>query len=113
MLALCPLGVRVAAWHRGQRPARSWWPQSAWEPVIFRGGRPVDPLTGSVRRVDSLVHKVTAMTTLPGRVIGTKPAAFARWVFDLLGAQPGDQLDDLYPGSGAIAHAWSAFTSQS
>jgi hypothetical protein len=33
-------------------------------------------------------------------VIGAKPAAFCRWVFGLLGAAPGDTLDDLFPGSG-------------
>ena len=62
------------------------------------------------RRVDSLVHGVSPLTTLPGRVIGTKPAAFCRWVFSRLGAAPGDTLDDLFPGSGAVSRAWAAFT---
>ena len=62
------------------------------------------------RRTDSLVHGVSPLTTLPGRVIGTKPAAFCRWVFSLLGAAPGDTLDDLFPGSGAVSRAWAAFT---
>src|SRR5882724_1093948 len=35
VLALCPPGVRVAAWHRGERPGRSRWPLSSWEPVIY------------------------------------------------------------------------------
>ena len=110
VLRLCPPGVRVAAWHRGERPTTSWRPLSAWEPVIYHGGREVDPASRAVRRVDSLVHGVSPMTTLPGRVIGAKPAAFCRWVFDLLGATPGDTLDDLFPGSGAVARAWAAFT---
>jgi hypothetical protein len=50
------------------------------------------------------------VTTLPGRVIGAKPAAVCRWIFGLLGAQPGDSLDDLFPGSGAVGRAWAAFT---
>ena len=49
--------------------------------------------------------------TLPGRVIGTKPAAVCRWIFTLLGAAPGDSLDDLFPGSGAVGRAWATFTS--
>ncbi|WP_067807557.1 hypothetical protein [Actinomadura formosensis] len=114
VLALCPPGVRVAAWHRGERPTVSRWPLNAWEPVIYSGGRPADPshVDGRVgaRRVDSLVHGISPMTTLPGRVIGAKPAAFCRWVFDLLGAAPGDTLDDLFPGSGAVTRAWAAFT---
>ncbi|WP_436528590.1 hypothetical protein [Actinoplanes sp. HUAS TT8] len=108
VLALCPPGVRVAAWHKGERPTASRWPLSAWEPVIYSGGRQ-QPSTGPARRVDSLVHGVAAMTTLPGRIIGAKPAAFCRWMFDLLGAAPGDTLDDLFPGSGAVARAWDVY----
>ncbi|WP_155128688.1 hypothetical protein [[Actinomadura] parvosata] len=112
VLALCPPTVRVAAWHRGERPTVSRWPLNAWEPVIYVQGRPANPScrTSATRRVDSLVHGVSPMTTLPGRVIGAKPAAFCRWIFDLLGAQPGDSLDDLFPGSGAVSRAWAAFT---
>ena len=112
VLALCPPGVRVAAWHRGERPTRSWQPLNAWEPVIYLPARPLEAsrATGGTRRVDSLVHGVTPMTTLPGRVVGAKPAAFCRWLFDLLAALPGDSLDDLFPGSGAVARAWRAYT---
>jgi hypothetical protein len=109
VLALCPPGVRVAAWHRGARPAANWQPVSAWEPVIYVPARPVDPAHG--RRADSLVHGMSAMTTLPGRVTGTKPAAVCAWIFGLLGAAPGDSLDDLFPGSGAVTRAWATYTS--
>jgi hypothetical protein len=109
VLALCPSGVRVAAWHRGERPCRSRWPLPAWEPVIWQGGRPIEA-QDAPRRVDSLVHGVAPMTTLPDRVVGAKPAAFCRWVFELLGALPGDTLDDLFPGSGAVRRAWDAYT---
>ena len=53
---------------------------------------------------------VAPPTTLPGRVIGAKPAAVCRWIFDLLGAAPGDTLDGLFPGSGAVTRAWDART---
>lgn len=100
--------VRVAAWFRGGRPhATPRGPLSSWEPVVFAGGR-----DGS-HRFDSLIHVARPRTTDPQRVIGTKPATFARWMFDLLGAQPGDALDDLYPGSGGIGRAWDLFVSLS
>jgi len=105
VLALCPRGVRVAAWHRGPRITASRWPLHAWEPVIYYGGRPV---YGPVR-TDSLVHGVSPMTTLPSRVTGTKPAAVCRWVFELLGADAGDTLDDLFPGSGVVTRAWEVY----
>jgi hypothetical protein len=113
VLALCPPDVRVAAWHRGERPTRSAWPLRAWEPVIYRAGRQLIRDAGESRRTDSIVCGVSAVTTLPGRVIGAKPAAVCRWIFDLLGAGPGDTLDDLFPGSGAVSRAWAAFTDAS
>ena len=54
---------------------------------------------------------VTPVSTRPGHVLGAKPAAVCRWIFALLGAGPGDTLDDLYPGSGAVSRAWAAYTS--
>jgi hypothetical protein len=107
VLALCPDGARVAAWHRSERPTRSRWPLNAWEPVIYHGGR---QLPSGQRRADSIVCGVTPVTTLPGRVIGAKPPAVCRWIFELLGAGPQDTLDDLFPGSGAVTRAWAAYT---
>src|SRR5262249_57194221 len=69
VLALCPPGVRVAAWHRGERPTASWQPLNGWEPVVYVPARPVDPSAWQTRRVDSLVHGISPMTTLPSRVI--------------------------------------------
>jgi len=109
VLALCPSDVRVASWHRGARPTRSHYPLHAWEPVIFHGGRQLADAT-TERRVDSIVCGVSPLTTLPTRVLGTKPARVCNWIFGLLGARPGDVLDDLYPGSGAVSLAWQAFT---
>ena len=105
VLALCPTSVRVAAWVRGERPTPSYRPLSGWEPVIYSGGRaylsPVD-----ARRVDALVYAARPRLTDRRRVIGAKPAAFCWWLFDLLGALPGDDLVDLFPGSGGVARAW-------
>jgi hypothetical protein len=47
------------------------------------------------------------LTTLPGRVIGAKPPAFCAWLFDLIGAEPGDTFDDLFPGSGVVGKVWA------
>ena len=111
VLAVCPPGVRVASWHRGVRPTRSGRPLNGWEPVIYSGGRALlDPDAGAPRRVDTLVHHSRPRLTDPARVIGAKPAVFCRWVFDLLGALPGDELHDIFPGSGGIARAWATYT---
>ncbi len=59
------------------------------------------------RRVDTLVHVARARTTDASWVTGAKPAAFCWWLFDLLGALPGDELVDLFPGSAGIGRAWA------
>jgi hypothetical protein len=41
---------------------------------------------------------------------GAKPRAFARWIFDILNVQPGDEFIDLFPGSYAITEAWRDFS---
>lgn len=125
------LRVRVAAWTRGSRPHATARVLSAWEPVVYVPGRRFRPqialddavgagLTASsgsawvIRRGDRAVTDVLAgvaprsRSTHPGWLVGSKPPAFCEWVFDLLGAgQPGDTLDDLYPGSGIVARSWS------
>ena len=111
VLALCPPDVRVASWHRGERPARAGQPLNGWEPVIYWGGR-IDPDLSPVdgpRRVDTLEHFSRPRLTDPARVVGAKPAAFARWMFDLIGARPQDQFTDLFPGSGGILRAWHIY----
>jgi hypothetical protein len=105
VLAVCPAGVSVAAWFRGERPTPSYSPLRAWEPVVVFGGRKyLSSVDG--RRIDALVHVSRARRTDPGRVIGAKPAQFCWWLFELLGALPGDELVDLFPGSGGVARAW-------
>jgi hypothetical protein len=44
---------------------------------------------------------------LATRVIaGAKPEAFCRWLFSVLNAQAGDELVDLFPGSGIVTRTW-------
>lgn len=113
ILSLCDergLPVRVAAWFRGPRPAKSGAPLQSWEPVVYRGGRQIVRLrtTG-----DALIHRSRPRTTDPDRVIGAKPAAFFYWLFDLVQALPGDDFTDLFPGSGGGSRAWARYVEAS
>jgi len=123
VLGLCPAGVRVGAWTRQARRAKSRRPVSGWEPLIICGGREL--ATDRPQRVldvmiEADVEERALSTALvhhgrhrsyPGALIGMKPPAFAVWLFSQLGARPGDELADLYPGSGAITRAWQHYTS--
>lgn len=108
VLAICTelgLEVRVAVWVRGWRPnPNPQGPLSSWEPVVYTGARP------GTRRADSLVYAARPRLADPGWVQGAKPAAFAAWLFELLGARPGDTFVDLYPGSGGMTKAWDHLT---
>ncbi len=101
------LRLRVAAWVRGSRGGKSVWPSSSWEPVVFSGGRRDVSLHAACD--DSLVFVSRARLTDPARVMGAKPAKFCYWLFSLLGALPGDDLVDMFPGSGGVSRAWSVF----
>jgi hypothetical protein len=48
-----------------------------------------------------------------GHVEGAKPGAFIRWLFAAMGCVPGDTLDDLFPGSGAVGVEWAQWIAQS
>ena len=104
LLTLCPDDVRVMAW---VKPFCSFKPNVnpayAWEPVIVRGGR-------KYTREDETVRDwVSANITLQRGVHGAKPQAFCIWIFKILNIQPTDEFHDLYPGSGAVTHAWDRY----
>lgn len=110
LLPLCPEDVRVAAWvkpfhvfKKGVRPAY------AWEPVIFRGGRNEKhppPEKGGTQTTprDWFSHNIT----LKKGLTGAKPPAFCDWVMDLLNVQEGDELEDLYVGTGVMGRQFAA-----
>lgn len=109
VLVLCPPGVRVCSWVRRARRGRAWRPRNAWEPLIVYGGRP--RLLGVAEDLSDVLLGGGYQRSHPGALVGMKPAAFAEWMFRQLGAGLGDELVDLFPGSGAIGRAWSLYVS--
>lgn len=101
LLPLCPPNARVAAWVKpsGASP-KTFGMHNTWEPLIVVQGRRLRP-----GQRDWLSAKAARGG---GKLPGRKPLAFVAWLFALLGAQPGDELVDLFPGSGIIGAAWSA-----
>ncbi len=91
--------VRVAAW---VKPFAAYKPKVriayTWEPVLFVPGRDRSTDGAPVGR-DHLSERITLQRGLPG----AKPARFCRWVLDLLGYLDGDELVDLFPGTGVMA----------
>lgn len=98
ILPLCPRGVRIGAW---VKPFAIFKPNVnpgyTWEPVVFHGGRqPRSRIEPTVRDF------VSANITLRKGLTGAKPVEVCNWILDFLGYQPGDSLDDLFPGTGVM-----------
>lgn len=100
VLPLCPPRARVCAWVKpiGASP-RSFGIHNTWEPLIVVPGRSERPGKRDWLSAQPARHG----GTLPGR----KPVAFAAWLFGLLGMRRGDQLVELFPGTGIITRAWA------
>jgi len=108
LLPLCPTDVRVAAWvksfcafKRGVRPAY------AWEPIIYWRGRnpgngfshaPPEKNGKQTTPKDFIIEPIT----LKKGLVGAKPEKVCRWILDLLNVQEGDEVVDLYPGTGIM-----------
>lgn len=109
--------VRVMAWVKPfaafKRNVRVAY---TWEPVVVRVAQRLDdakptrdhlrPLKG----VDSGERdSVEESITLKRGLTGVKPERWSWWMFECMGLRPWDSLDDLFPGSGAVAAAWDSW----
>lgn len=107
VLALCPDDVRVMAW---VKPFASFKPNVnpayAWEPVI------VSPARKRGRDLLTVRDWVAANITMKRGLAGAKPKAFCMWLFEVLGAEPGDEFHDLYPGTGGVSRAWTQWSAK-
>ncbi len=98
LLPMCPDDVRIAAWAKSFAAFKANVRNAyTWEPVILRGGR-VSSKDGAPVTRDHLVAPITMLKGLPG----AKPEVFCDWVLSMLGFVPGDEVDDLFPGTGVM-----------
>ncbi len=105
ILPLCPKAARIGSW---VKPFASFKPgvnpAYAWEPIVFYGGR-----QKRARDEPTVRDWVACQITLKRGFVGAKPRKVCRWIFEFLGARPGDDFTDLFPGSGAVQHAWDEY----
>lgn len=105
IVPLLPDGVRICSW---VKPFASWKTNVtlayAWEPVFIK------PARKRSRNMPTCRDWVSANITMKRGLAGAKPDRFSFWLFDALGADPADEIVDLYPGTGAITRAWGAWS---
>lgn len=115
ILPLCPEDIRVMAW---VKPFAAWkkgvYPPYTWEPVIMRGGRKQSLYKAELPANYQLPLRdyIDAPIVLKKGLTGAKPPRFCRWVFCCLGAEPGDELVDLFPGTGIVSRTWDEWVSE-
>lgn len=100
-----PAAARIMAWLKPNAQPGAHRLRSLWEPVILyppvgrrtnRGG------VGSVP--DTLVAPVGR-----GAFRGAKPEAWTHWVLDALTYRDGDEVVDMFPGSGIVGQAVATY----
>jgi hypothetical protein len=91
-------GARIAAW---VKPFAAYKANVriayTWEPVIFKPGRDRSKDGAPVGR-DHLSEPITMQKGLTG----AKSPRFCRWIVDLMGYVEGDEVHDLFPGTGIM-----------
>lgn len=105
ILLLCPDEVRVHPWVKlGGAPPATLGAHNVWEPLLVVGARRIQPGVPDALRA----HPARHGGELPGR----KPLAFCAFLFDMLGMVPGDELEDLFPGTGIVSSSWRELSAQ-
>jgi hypothetical protein len=103
-----PGTYRVMAWVKPFAAFKRNVPVAyAWEPVLVKPCRkPI--VSGRVVMRDFISEPITLKRGLSG----AKPEAVCRWAFEVVGAQQGDEMHDMFPGSGAVQRAWDTWSTE-
>ena len=105
LLPLTPKTARLMAWVKPFAAFKANVSVAyAWEPVIVKAARK-PKVTGRIVMRDW----IAASSTLKKGLVGAKPLDVCLWAFEVLGMEPEDALDDLYPGTNAVTVAWDAW----
>lgn len=95
----CPPAARICAWVKPIGvSSKTFGLHNTWEPLIVMPARKLRPGIPDWLRAQP--------ARKGGTLMGRKPLAFCRWLFNVLGMLPDDELHDLFPGTGIVKRAW-------
>lgn len=92
-------GYRVCVWHKPSAIQSGSRISNHWEPVLIKVPQDRKGWKSNAQRTKD----VMSANPLRSNFMGAKPPEWTRWVLDLLGFQEGDEVTDLFHGSGAVA----------
>lgn len=93
-------GIRVMVWHKPSSSPSGSRVGSYWEPVIVRV-----PATRKGWTKGKSTKDVLSANPPRNGFVGAKPIEWTHWILDVLGYQEGDEVFDLFNGSGAVTEA--------
>ena len=93
-------GIRVGVWHKPSASPSGSRIANHWEPVLFR-----IPADRRAWGKGESVKDVFSAPPLRSNFVGAKPPSWTEWVLDVLGYMPGDEVTDIFAGSGAVTKA--------
>tara|TARA_R110000868_G_scaffold65361_2_gene195549 strand:- start:18 stop:596 length:579 start_codon:yes stop_codon:yes gene_type:complete len=97
-------GIRVLSWIKpGSVPSGNRI-LNTWEPVLIQV-----PTSRKNYKSGKSMRDVLEAAPLRSNFIGAKPEAWTHWVLDALGYQNGDEVTDMFGGSGAVQNAINSY----
>jgi len=94
-----PADVWIGVWVKNSSPPSASRLHNIWEPVVVSPPPSRRKHSGPGTTMQSFLRAQP-----PQNFVGAKPGAWTRWVLDMLGYDAEtDTVDDLFPGSGAVA----------
>lgn len=97
-------GIRVMSWIKPASPPSGNRITQSWEPVIVK-----IPHIRKGRKIGrQMVDHLVAAAPRKG-FAGSKPVAWTHWVLDAMGYQEGDEVVDMFNGSGAVSAAIQSY----
>lgn len=99
ILPMCPPEAQVAIWTKPLGvPPKTRGAHNRYEPLIYVPAR---------RRQPGVCDHISAQPArFNGTLVGRKPIKVIMWMFELIGAEPGDSLADLFPGTGIVTQCF-------
>jgi hypothetical protein len=113
---LVPEGARWMGWFKPFAAfKRNVSVAYAWEPLIVKAAR--KPVVSKRAIYRDFIEEpeesgIKESITFRRGLTGAKPEKVCHWAFEMVGAEPGDELHDLFPGTGAVTRAWHSWRRQ-
>jgi hypothetical protein len=105
LLPLFKTKVKICIWHKWILPSGSSITNN-YEPVIIKVPKNRRAAVKGLTTPDVLTCQKREGRGFAGR----KPKAFTHWILDLLQYQDGDEVDDLFNGSGAVIESINTYS---